>query len=252
MLDEEGKALLVNLPRRIVLASFNFRERVRSVQFSASGKYFSVSNGKHVRIYQTPGLNKTFSPFVLVREHYGHKEDVTCADWSSDGSLLLTGSKDSTARLRPAALGSASSQKQRVESERYMVTFAGHRDQLIGAFFNKSNRVIFTVAKDGAIFVWRYTPNVTKKSGTHEDASDESDSSSGSSSDDSDEESMDSDSGDSSGDEEEENESDDENGGAKSKKSSVLHRASVKWLLVVGACLESSSSGLLSALAFTL
>lgn len=185
IVDKEGQALLVNLPRRIVLAPINFRERVRSVQFSATGKYFSVSFGKHVRIYQTPGLNKTFSPFVLVREHYGHKDDVTCSDWSSDGSLLLTGSKDSTARLRPSALGSAASHKKSEESERYMVTFAGHRDQLIGAFFNKSNKVIFTVAKDGAIFAWRYTPNVEKKEEDPAEESDDDESSSSESDDDS-------------------------------------------------------------------
>lgn len=199
--DEEGQALLINLPRRIVLAPINFHERVRAVQFSATGKYFSVSFGKHVRIYKTPGLNKTFAPFVLVREHYGHKEDVTCSDWSSDGGLLLTGSKDNTARLRPAALGTAAAHKMGAESERYMVTFAGHRDQVVGAFFNKTDRVVFTVAKDGALFAWRYTPNVKKAES--EDA-EESSSSSSSSSDSSDEESIDSASGDSSDDEEDE------------------------------------------------
>ena len=171
MVDEEGKALLVNYPRRIVLAPFNFHERVRAVQFSPTGKYFTVSFNKYARIYKTPGLSKTFSPFVLVREHYGHKEDVTCVDWSSDGGLLLTGSKDSTARLRPAALGSAQHFKTRVESERYMVTLAGHRDQVIGAFFNQNNRVVFTVAKDGALFAWRYTPNVSKTADLSSDSS---------------------------------------------------------------------------------
>lgn len=215
VIDEQGQALLVNLPRRIVLAAFNFREKVRSVQFSPTGKYFSVSFGKHVRIYKTPGLNKTFSPFVLVREHYGHKEDVTCADWSSDGSLMLTGSKDSTARLRPAALGSAAQFKTKQESERYMVTLAGHRDQLIGTFFNKNNRVIFTIAKDGAIFAWRYTPNVPKP-----EDSDESSSHSSSSSDDDSDESIESDSGESSGSEEE-----DEEDSETQKDSSSSHRA---------------------------
>ena len=116
VVDEEGHALLINYPRRIVLAPFNFKERVRSIQFSPTGKYFSVSFGKNVRVYKTPGLGKTFAPFVLAREHYGHKDDVTCADWSSDGSLLLTGGQDSTARLRPSALGSSNRFKHGAES----------------------------------------------------------------------------------------------------------------------------------------
>jgi periodic tryptophan protein 2 len=177
VVDQAGQALLINYPRRIVLAPFNFKERVRSVQFSPTGKYFSVSFGKNVRVYKTPGLGKTFAPFALAREHYGHKEDVTCADWSSDGSLLLTGGQDSTARIRPSALGSAHQFKRGAESERYMVTLAGHRDQVVGTFFNKNNRVIFTVAKDGAIFAWRFTPNTAKlPNDVSESDSDEDDS----------------------------------------------------------------------------
>jgi periodic tryptophan protein 2 len=229
VIDEAGKALLVNYPRRIVLAPFNFHEKVRSVVFSPTGKYFTVSHGKHARIYKTPGLNKTFAPFVLVREHYGHKEDVTCVDWSSDGSLLLTGSKDSTARLRPAAIGSAKQFKQNSESERYMVTLAGHRDQVLGAFFNKNDRIIFTVAKDGALFVWRYTPNETKSSGWSSSSEDEP--ASDVEEQDKDEASMTSSSGDSSG---SDSSSESESSDSESKKAKQTKERRVKTQMAKG------------------
>ncbi|KAJ1850311.1 U3 snoRNP protein, partial [Coemansia sp. RSA 2703] len=45
--DELGSALLINYRKRTVLHYFNFKGKVRDIQFSPDGKYFVVGLGRH-------------------------------------------------------------------------------------------------------------------------------------------------------------------------------------------------------------
>ena len=35
-------------------------------------------------------------------------------------------------------------------------TLGGHRQEVVGAWFSKDQETIYTVSKDGALFVWKY------------------------------------------------------------------------------------------------
>jgi periodic tryptophan protein 2 len=105
-----------------------------------------------VQIWRSPGLNKEFAPFVLHRELPDHFDRVTCLDWSDDSRWLLSGSRDMTVQLRPSKLPN---NKNSSKGARPM-TLAGHRDLIVNAMFGHPNTNIYTVSKDGALFIWQW------------------------------------------------------------------------------------------------
>jgi periodic tryptophan protein 2 len=145
--DEDGHCLLVNVKRRIVLHRFHFKDKVRAIEFSPDDKYVAVSHGNHVHCWLTPGLRREFAPFVLHRKYTGHHDDVITIDWSEDSKFLMTGSKDMTARIY-----SLNTLKDFVP-----VTLAGHHERVVSAFFAHGMKQAYTVAHDGACFVWDWS-----------------------------------------------------------------------------------------------
>jgi len=144
--DEDGRALLVNFHKGVVLSHFNFKNVVRCLRFSPDGHHFAVSYGEYVRVWRTPSAHKEFAPFVLLRTYGGHHGDVTHIDWSSDSKYFLTTSKDMTARLYSLH-----------PTEGFLpFTFSGHKDVIIAAFFGKTDKIIYTICRDGSIFVWKW------------------------------------------------------------------------------------------------
>eukprot|EP00729_Bicosta_minor_P012335 gene12335-30732_t len=93
MIDAEGRALLVNFQRKALLHRFNFKAKVHDIKFSPCGKYFAVTHGKQVHVWQTPMSTREFAPFVLYRKYTGHYDDVLTVDWSDDSQFFVTGSK---------------------------------------------------------------------------------------------------------------------------------------------------------------
>ncbi|KAK3832335.1 MAG: WD40 repeat-like protein [Linnemannia gamsii] len=144
--DEDGRALLVNYNRQIVLHHFNFKNKVYDLQFSPDGKYFAVTHGKQIQLWKTPGFHREFTPIVLHRTYTGHYDEVTCITWSPDSKYFLTTSKDMSARVYSTN-----------PIEGFVpFTLSGHRDTVIGAWFSKEQDTIYTVSKDGALFEWRH------------------------------------------------------------------------------------------------
>ncbi|KAG7191771.1 uncharacterized protein KQ657_002736 [Scheffersomyces spartinae] len=161
--DTDGRAILVNFVSRQVLHHFNFGESVTEIKFSPLGEYFAVAAGRFIQVWKVPGLeqDRQFQPFIRHRIYSGHYNDVISVNWSKDSRFFISTSKDMTSKIWSVDL-----------SERdVQFTMAGHRDYVVGAFFNESQDVIYTVSKDGAVFQWEYTV----KPGDEEDE-DESDS----------------------------------------------------------------------------
>lgn len=147
--DDDGRAILVNFRTRTVLHHFNFKNKVKSIEFSPDGTHFAIGAGRFVEVWKTPDLaeDRQFAPFVRYRVYAGHFSDVTAVSWSNDSRFILSASKDMTARI--FSLHS--------EDKHVKMSLAGHRDYVVKAFFDSTQELIYTISKDGAIFRWEYT-----------------------------------------------------------------------------------------------
>ncbi|KAF7794916.1 hypothetical protein EIP86_006059 [Pleurotus ostreatoroseus] len=144
--DEDGRALLVNVRRGVVLHHHNFKKPVKAIKFSPNGKYIAVSHDSHVQVWRTPNhLIREFAPFNLHRTYTGHHDEVLSIEWSPDSLCFITTSRDMTARLFTL---------DPVEGFRPK-TFAGHRDAVLNAYFSADCNTIYTVSRDGAVFTWK-------------------------------------------------------------------------------------------------
>ncbi|KAG8926587.1 hypothetical protein FRC02_008788 [Tulasnella sp. 418] len=144
--DEDGRALLVNFRRGVVLHHVNFKKPVKAIQFAPDGKYVAVSHGPHVQVWKTPNhLLREFAPFTLHRTYTGHHDDVVSIQWTSDSSCFISTSRDMTARLYTL---------NPVEGFRPK-TFTGHKDVLLNAFVSSDGQHVYTISRDGAVFTWK-------------------------------------------------------------------------------------------------
>jgi periodic tryptophan protein 2 len=144
--DIEGHALFINLSRRVILQRFNFKRKVYDLKFSPNDEMFAVTFGHGVQIWRTPGIRRQFCPLTLNRNIGGHHDDTVCLDWSEDSQNLIMGSKDLAVRVF-----------HNVNSKKMSLTvLTGHRDRLVGAYFSKDGKSAYTVARDGAVFTWKY------------------------------------------------------------------------------------------------
>ncbi|KAF1918682.1 WD40-repeat-containing domain protein [Ampelomyces quisqualis] len=150
--DEDGRAILTNVPRRILLYHFSLGEAVTALAFSPSGRHFAVGLGRKIEVWHTPstpdvaGGDLEFAPFVRHRTYTGHYDLVRGLEWSTDSRFFLSASKDLTARIWSVDQDDGSAQ----------TTLGGHRQPIVGAWFSKDQETIYTVSKDGALFVWKY------------------------------------------------------------------------------------------------
>ncbi|OCH89636.1 WD40 repeat-like protein [Obba rivulosa] len=148
--DEDGRALLVNFRRGVVLHHFNFQKPVKAIKFSPDGKYIAVTHDSHVQVWRTPNhLIREFAPVNLHRTYTGHHDEVTSIEWAPDSKCFITTSRDMTARLFTL---------DPVEGFRPK-TFAGHRDIVLNAYFSADGKTIYTVSRDGAVFTWKAKPS---------------------------------------------------------------------------------------------
>lgn len=148
-IDTDGRGILVNLRRGVVLHHINFHDKVGAAVFSPDGAHIAIAIGRKLQIWKTPSLDdeKQFAPFILHRTYLGHFAGITHVEWSKDGRFILTSSKDMTARI--FSLHS--------EDDTATCVLTGHRDRVMGAYFDTDQETIYTVSKDGALFEWQYS-----------------------------------------------------------------------------------------------
>ncbi|ORY78966.1 periodic tryptophan protein-like protein 2 [Protomyces lactucae-debilis] len=149
-IDEDGHAVLVNFIRKTVLHHFNFKERVRDIQFAPDGRHFVVAVGRLLQAWRTPRFSddRDFAPFVRHRVYTGHYDEITAITWAKDSRFFLTASQDLSARIYSLD-----------PEEGFTATvLSGHRDHVVGSFFSADQETIYTVSRDGALFVWQYRP----------------------------------------------------------------------------------------------
>ncbi|KAB5575491.1 quinon protein alcohol dehydrogenase-like superfamily [Coniochaeta sp. 2T2.1] len=170
--DEDGQAILTNIPRRVPLYHFSFKARVTALSFSPSGRYFAVGIGRKLEVWHVPSTPDSnaegeieFAPFVKHHTHTGHFDDVQYIEWSNDSRFFLSSSKDLTTRIWSLT-----------PEEGFVPTvLSGHRQAVVGAWFSQDQETIYTVSKDGAVFEWKFVGRPPKDGEEMQDDDDEID-----------------------------------------------------------------------------
>lgn len=137
--DEDGRAILTNFPRRISIHHFSFKSSVSALSFAPSGRHFAVGIGRKIQVWKTPSTPDTdpdgeldFAPFILHREYVGHFDVVSSLHWSSDSRFFLSASKDLTARIWSLD----------PEEGFEPTTLAGHREGVKNAWFTEDQETV--------------------------------------------------------------------------------------------------------------
>ena len=65
--DKDGHALFINLPRKVILLRFHFKQKVRAIKFSPDDTMFAVTGGYSVQIWKTPSTDKEFSQLIASK-----------------------------------------------------------------------------------------------------------------------------------------------------------------------------------------
>ncbi|MFN2215551.1 MAG: toll/interleukin-1 receptor domain-containing protein [Anaerolineales bacterium] len=106
------------------------------VSFSNDSTLFAVTDGYAINVWD---LGKK----EIITTFSGHKDRVVSIAFSSDNSLLLTGSADKTAKLWDIASG------------KLLRTFNGHTAEVTNVAFMPDGKHIVTASLDGTIRVWQ-------------------------------------------------------------------------------------------------
>jgi len=144
-IDEDGKSILFSLQTNTKLDHFTFKKKVYDIKYSPDGKFIAVTFGRSLQLWHAPGTKKEFAPFTLLTTYASGYDDVVCIDWSNDSRFILVGSKDMTSRIH--------SIHPMEEFTPFVLT--GHRNTIVGCFFEKDSLNSYTVSRDGAVFVWK-------------------------------------------------------------------------------------------------
>ncbi|XP_036401269.1 PWP2 small subunit processome component [Megalops cyprinoides] len=144
LVDEDGAAVLVSVVTRAVLHHYHFHKPVHSVRFSPDGRKFVVTKENVALMYHAPGRKREFNAFALDKSYYGPYDETTCIDWTDDSKCFVVGSKDMTTWVFGA--------ERWVNLVYYCL--GGHKDVIVGCFFEQDSLDLYTVSRDGTLCVW--------------------------------------------------------------------------------------------------
>ena len=142
--DEDGRLVLVNLYRKIALQHINLKLPVKDIQFSPDGSLIAVTHDRVLDIWYSPTKVKKFASFQRFNSFRGHSDKITCLSWSSDSEFVATGSADMTVRVFSM---------HRTHGYRSM-RLAGHRNSLVGCFFERNSLSLYTLCKGSVLIYW--------------------------------------------------------------------------------------------------
>nr|XP_039251943.1 periodic tryptophan protein 2 homolog [Styela clava] len=143
VIDENGNASLVSLLSQTVIHRFTFRKPVTCIKFDPAGTKFAVAMEKLILLYHAPGKTREINPFTLYRTYHGAYDTITTFDWTDDSTTFAAGSKDMNTRIYTTIPGNP-----------LLFSLGGHKDEIVGCFFESNSLDIYTISKDGALNVW--------------------------------------------------------------------------------------------------
>ncbi|KXJ78961.1 hypothetical protein RP20_CCG002838 [Aedes albopictus] len=149
--NETGEAQMISMISHTVVHRYKFKGAVKWLRFSPDGKFFAASVNNAVLVFRAPGeLSGTYNSFAIQRAFEIAYDETTFIDWACNSKILVVGSKDNSVRV------------QGVEFLKNFrpVVLGGHRDAIVGCFFEEQTLDVNTVSKDGLLMLWECSTEV--------------------------------------------------------------------------------------------
>uniref|UniRef100_A0A6E8W273 WD repeat-containing protein 55 homolog n=1 Tax=Anopheles coluzzii TaxID=1518534 RepID=A0A6E8W273_ANOCL len=145
VVNEIGEAQMISMISQTTIHRYKFRGEVKYLRFSPDGRYFAACVDTAVLVFVTPGESSgSYGSFVVHRAFEVGFDETVYLDWSPDSRILAIGSRDNTVRLQNVT---------RLETFRPFV-LGGHRDAIVGCFFEEKTLDLNTISKDGLLMLW--------------------------------------------------------------------------------------------------
>ncbi|XP_041783410.1 periodic tryptophan protein 2 homolog [Anopheles merus] len=145
VVNEIGEAQMISMISQTTIHRYKFRGEVKYLRFSPDGRYFAACVDTAVLVFVTPGESSgSYGSFVVHRAFEVGFDETVYLDWSPNSRILAIGSRDNTVRLQNVT---------RLETFRPFV-LGGHRDAIVGCFFEEKTLDLNTISKDGLLMLW--------------------------------------------------------------------------------------------------
>ena len=133
-----GEVKLFNVDTGELLADlFVSEDEMFDVAFSSDGEHLAAAGAEGViAIFQV--TDSSSKPVLLT----DHSDWVNSVSWSADGQLLVSASRDKTAKVFNAETG------------QLQFTFSGHSQNVIRAMFLPDGKQVASAAADGDVRIW--------------------------------------------------------------------------------------------------
>uniref|UniRef100_A0A182KFQ3 Small-subunit processome Utp12 domain-containing protein n=1 Tax=Anopheles christyi TaxID=43041 RepID=A0A182KFQ3_9DIPT len=145
VVNEIGEAQMISMISQTTIHRYKFRGEVKYLRFSPDGRYFAACVNTAVLVFVTPGESSgSYGSFVVHRAFEVGFDETVFLDWAPNSRVLAIGSRDNTVRLQNVI---------RLETFRPFV-LGGHREAIVGCFFEEKTLDLNTISKDGLLMLW--------------------------------------------------------------------------------------------------
>ena len=144
--DVDGKAMFVNLRRRVVLYRFSFEKPIQDICFSPDDSLIAVAIERTFQLWHTPTEERHFAPMEKYLEIGHHFDTITSIKFSPDGEYIVTGCNDMNVRISSV----------HKHDDFIPITLAGHRTGVVGVFFSDDGNQLYSVSEDGTVIEWQW------------------------------------------------------------------------------------------------
>ncbi|XP_053680836.1 periodic tryptophan protein 2 homolog [Anopheles nili] len=149
--NEIGEAQMVSMISQTTIYRHKFRSEVKHMRFSPDGQYFAACVDSAVLVFMTPGDSTgLYGSFVVHRAYEIGFDETVFLDWAPNSKVLAIGSRDNTVRLQNVAL---------LKTFRPFV-LGGHREAIVGCFFEEKTLDVNTISKEGLLMLWECSMEV--------------------------------------------------------------------------------------------
>uniref|UniRef100_A0A4Y0BK58 Small-subunit processome Utp12 domain-containing protein n=1 Tax=Anopheles funestus TaxID=62324 RepID=A0A4Y0BK58_ANOFN len=170
VVNEIGEAQMISMLSQTTIYRYKFRDEVKYLRFSPDGRYFAACVNTTVVVFVTPGESSgSYGSFVVHRAYEVGFDETVFLDWAPNSRVLAIGSKDNTVRLQNV---------QWLQTFRPFV-LGGHREAIVGCFFEEKTLDVNTVSKEGLLMLWECAMELEDLDKTREELAGETEESAG-------------------------------------------------------------------------